>query len=201
MTPNEATPQPETPSVQPQIVAITATPSQDIALDTISAWADRQNFAFTVATYSGQYEGSLSSASHGVARIDELDPAKFTSVVFVGGPSVTALRGDADVLELVAEIYHKNGVIAALGEGPQVLISAEMSQRINLVRDRFVTGVPGIVDDLVNAGGIFEDVAAVNDESVVTGRDLRHFLDALDKAVTVSSQVALFDNGNMVAIQ
>ncbi|MBO3840105.1 MAG: DJ-1/PfpI family protein [Candidatus Brockarchaeota archaeon] len=46
----------------------------------------------------------------------------------------------------------------------QVLISA------GIVRGKRVTAYEAIKDDLINAGAIFEDVPAIRDGNIITGR-------------------------------
>ena len=51
-----------------------------------------------------------------------------------------------------------------------------------------MTGSPAIMDDLRNAGAIVEDVPAVTDRNLVTGRataDLPEFLKAVMRALAV----------------
>ena len=60
---------------------------------------------------------------------------------------------------------HKKGkLIAAICHGPSVLISA------GIMKGERVTSYEAVRDDLINAGCRFEDVPAIRDGNIITGR-------------------------------
>ena len=63
--------------------------------------------------------------------------------------------------------------IAAICHGPQLLMSA------GVLKGKHATCYPGVADDLVNAGAIFEDKPVVVDGNLVTSRrpqDIPHWM-------------------------
>ncbi|RLE99673.1 MAG: hypothetical protein DRJ57_02005 [Thermoprotei archaeon] len=117
-----------------------------------------------------------------VRRLEEVKPEEFDAVVIPGGYSPDYLRIDGRVLDFVRKMYEMGRIIAAICHGPQVLISA------GLVKGKRVTAYRAVRDDLVNAGAVFEDVPAVRDGNLITGRvpdDLPEFcqliIDALSR--------------------
>jgi len=80
------------------------------------------------------------------------------------------------VLEIVREFFLASKPVAAICHGGWIPISAGIYSGVR------VTGSPGIKDDLVNAGAIFEDAAVVVDRNSVSSRrpdDLPEFCRAL----------------------
>lgn len=98
------------------------------------------------------------------AAIDEMDEATFEGLVVPGGFMPDKLRRDAKVLDLVRAFDKSGKPIAAICHGGWIPISAGVYRGIR------VTGSPGIKDDLVNAGAIYEDKSVVVDRNHVTSR-------------------------------
>src|SRR5436190_4468300 len=96
--------------------------------------------------------------------IHEVNPAEYELLLLPGGgaPEVLRLREEAvDVARTFAEDDRR---IAALGHGPQLLISA------GVLAGRAVTCAAGIRDDVRAAGGLYRDEAAVTDGHLLTCR-------------------------------
>src|SRR5690348_2707111 len=72
------------------------------------------------------------------------------------------LRQSESALEFVREFDRAGKPIAVICHGPWVLVSA------GLVRGRRLTSWPGIKDDVMNAGGMWEDSALVRDRNWVS---------------------------------
>jgi protease I len=68
------------------------------------------------------------------------------------------------VLSLVREFNSRQKLIAAICHGGWIPISARVYQGVR------VTGSPGIKDDLVNAGAVWEDSPVVVDRYFVSSR-------------------------------
>lgn len=98
------------------------------------------------------------------AAIDDMNAADFDGLLVPGGFMPDKLRRDAKVLELVREFDAAGKLIAAICHGGWIPISA------GVYRDVRVTGSPGIKDDLVNAGAIWEDAPVVVDRHFVSSR-------------------------------
>lgn len=108
--------------------------------------------------------------------IADMDEAAFDALIVPGGFMPDKLRRDPLVLDLVRAFQKSNKPIAAICHGGWIPISADVYRGVR------VTGSPGIKDDLVNAGGIYEDKSVVVDGNHVTSRrpdDLPDFCRAL----------------------
>ena len=74
------------------------------------------------------------------------------------------LRRDSDVLRITREFSESSKLVAAICHGGWIPISAGIYRGVK------VTGSPGIRDDLVNAGALFEDKSVVVDRHFVSSR-------------------------------
>jgi protease I len=98
------------------------------------------------------------------AAIDAMNSADFQGVICPGGWMPDKLRRDKKVLSLTREFAEAGKLVAAVCHGGWIPISA------NVYRGVRVTGSPGIKDDLINAGGLFEDAPVVVDRHFVSSR-------------------------------
>jgi protease I len=108
----------------------------------------------------------------------------FDIFVVPGGYSPERLRLCADAVELIENADDNGKFIAAIGRGPQLLISAQV------VKDRMLTCFIGIVVDLKNAGAYYVDESVVRDGNIITSRgvgDLADFNDALVDALGITT--------------
>ena len=132
-------------------------------------------------TLAGPGEGVTYMGKNGYpcvsdAAISDMEVDDFHGVVCPGGFMPDDLRRDPKVLELVQGFDEEEKLIAAICHGGWIPISAKV---YNGVR---VTGSPGIKDDLVNAGAIWEDAPVVVDRYFVSSRrpsDLPAFAKAI----------------------
>jgi protease I len=74
------------------------------------------------------------------------------------------LRRDQQVLQLVRDFAATGKLVAAICHGGWIPISAGVYRGVR------VTGSPGIKDDLVNAGALWEDAPVVVDRHFVSSR-------------------------------
>lgn len=132
-------------------------------------------------TVAGEKAGELYHGKHGYpnvsdAAIDDVSSDRFDALVVPGGFMPDKLRRNPKVLQLVREFFEAGKPVAAICHGGWIPISAEIYKGVR------VTGSPGIKDDLVNAGAIFEDAAVVVDRNSISSRrpdDLPDFCRAL----------------------
>ncbi len=96
--------------------------------------------------------------------IKELKPEDYDAVVIPGGWAPDKLRVYKEVLNFVSKMNKKGKLIAAICHGPHVLISA------GVVKDRTLTAVRPLWDDLKNAGATVQDKAVVRDKNIITSR-------------------------------
>ena len=137
--------------------------------------------AGATVTVAGPEAGVTYAGKHGYpcvseARIDDMLAADFDGLVVPGGFMPDVLRRDPVVLKLVADFDEDDKLVAAICHGGWIPISAKVYDGVR------VTGSPGIKDDLVNAGAIFEDASVVVDRHFVSSRrpgDLPDFCRAI----------------------
>jgi protease I len=132
-------------------------------------------------TVAGQMQGRTYAGKHGYpctsdAAITDMEAADFHGIVLPGGWMPDKLRRDEKVLDLVREFAAQGKLVAAICHGGWIPISAGVYRGVR------VTGSPGIKDDLMNAGAIWEDAQVVVDRHFVSSRkpaDLPPFMAAI----------------------
>jgi protease I len=110
------------------------------------------------------YTGKNGYPCQSDAAISEVDAASFDGLVVPGGFMPDKLRREAKVLQIVRDFNDSQKLIAAVCHGGWIPISAGVYRGVR------VTGSPGIKDDLVNAGAIWEDKSVVVDRHFVSSR-------------------------------
>jgi protease I len=128
-----------------------------------------------------KYQGKHGYPCQADAAIADMEAADFQGVVIPGGFMPDKLRRDAKVLKLVRGFAEQGKLVAAICHGGWIPISAGVYRGIR------VTGSPGIKDDLVNAGAIWEDASVVIDRHFVSSRkpdDLPDFCRGIIKVLT-----------------
>lgn len=111
-----------------------------------------------------KYAGKHGYPCRSDAAIRDMESADFHGVVIPGGFMPDKLRRDPKVLALVREFAAAGKLVAAICHGGWIPISAGVYRGVR------VTGSPGIKDDLVNAGAIWEDAPLVVDRHFVSSR-------------------------------
>ncbi len=96
--------------------------------------------------------------------IQGIDVSGYDGLIVGGGWMPDKLRRDPEVLRITREFSEAGKLVAAICHGGWIPISAGIYSGVR------VTGSPGIKDDLVNAGAIFEDAAVVVDRHFVSSR-------------------------------
>jgi protease I len=130
---------------------------------------------------AGPQANTLYRGKHGYpcvsdAAIAEVRESDFHALVVPGGFMPDKLRRDQVVLDLVRAFNRSLKPIAAICHGGWIPISAGVYRGVR------VTGSPGIRDDLINAGALYEDAEVVVDGHHVSSRrpdDLPAFSRAL----------------------
>ncbi len=110
------------------------------------------------------------------AAIADVQAVDYQGVICAGGWMPDKLRRDPKVILLIRQFAQAGKLIAAICHGGWMPISAAV------YRDVRLTGSPGIKDDLINAGAIYEDAAVVVDRHFVSSRkpdDLPDFCKAM----------------------
>ncbi|TMI49347.1 type 1 glutamine amidotransferase [Candidatus Bathyarchaeota archaeon] len=110
------------------------------------------------------------------ASIDEVNSGNFDFLVVPGGKSPEKLRLNNEILRFVKDFDRQGKPIAAICHAGQVLAST------GIVKNRTLTCVAGIRDDMINAGAHYVDQPVVVDGNLVTSRvpsDLPEFARAM----------------------
>jgi protease I len=139
-------------------------------------------FAVEVATVGKKTAiGKFGVPIPGTVDAESLDASGYDAVVIPGGnEGPDRLRMNRDVLRFVSDMNSAGKVVAAICHGVWIPISAK------IVAGRPATCYRAIVDDLVNAGGLYRDEPVVVDGNFITSRhprDLAAFAKAVVDAV------------------
>lgn len=118
---------------------------------------------------AGQQAGFRYSGKNGYPctsdiEIRGIDTSPYNGLICAGGWMPDKLRRDPEVLRITREFAAAGKLVAAICHGGWIPISAMVYNGVK------VTGSPGIKDDLVNAGAIFEDASVVVDRHFVSSR-------------------------------
>ena len=98
------------------------------------------------------------------AAIDDVNAADFDGLLCPGGFMPDKLRRDPKVLQLIRDFNDSGKLVAAICHGGWMPISAGVYKNVR------VTGSPGIKDDLINAGAIWENASVIVDRNFVSSR-------------------------------
>lgn len=130
-------------------------------------------FAVTVAAEEPEFQGIQGvkfSANASIEDEAEVVPEYDVLVIPGGVKCMERLRLSKAALGIVATFYkqRRNGVIASICSGAQMLISAK------LVKGREISAYYAMRDDIENAGGTFVDAPAVVCDRIVTSPHYKH---------------------------
>ena len=113
-------------------------------------------------------EGSFSAKYHYTFTADitpdGIVPEDYDGLILPGGKAPESLRLIPAVLRAVRKFFDDGKPVGAVCHGPQILISS------GNLKNRRCTAAPGIRDDVIMAGGCYEDVKAAEDRRLVTSR-------------------------------
>jgi protease I len=96
--------------------------------------------------------------------VADVDPSTLDGVVIPGGFAPEGMRRHKPMIDLVRQVHDQGAMVAAICHAGWVLASA------GIARDRNVTCVSLIKDDVINAGGRYTDEAVVRDGNIITSR-------------------------------
>lgn len=122
---------------------------------------------FEVSVAAGEkkeVKGKFGAPAKADMEISDCRHYDFDAVIIPGGFAPDKLRMNKDVLEFVRNMDESGKTIAAICHAGWVVASA------GIVRGRKVTSYEAIRDDMVNAGGIWEDEEVVVDRNLITSR-------------------------------
>ncbi len=111
----------------------------------------------------------------------DCQPAEFDALVIPGGFAPDFLRRSESTLRFVRGMVEERKILAAICHGPWVLCSTPA------LRGKRATCYFAIKDDVINAGGLYEDAEVVRDGNLITSRkpdDLPAFVLTLIRALS-----------------
>ena len=103
----------------------------------------------------------------------EICPSDYAGLILPGGTAPEKLRQNAQIIDAVRFFLDNDLPTASICHGAQILIST------GRLKNRRATCYPGIRDDLINAGALYQDAPVVVDRNLVTSRrpeDLPFFM-------------------------
>ena len=133
---------------------------------------DTRLAALELKTFRGKH-GYPAAADMTVSDVKSAD---FLGLLIPGGFMPDKLRREPKVLSLTREFFEHGKLVAFICHGGWIPISAKVYKGVR------VTGSPGIKDDLINAGALWEDAAVVVDRHFISSRkpdDLPDFCRAI----------------------
>lgn len=119
--------------------------------------------------------------------IADADPAMFDAVVIPGGFAPENMRRHRAMIDFVRKTHDQGSLIAAVCHAGLVLASA------GIARDRDLTCVSLVKDDVIHAGGKYRDEAVVHDRNLITSRlpsDLHLFCKAIIEYLREAPRIA-----------
>lgn len=111
-----------------------------------------------------KYAGKHSYPLQSDASLNDVRAEEFDGLIVPGGFMPDKLRRDPQVLKLVRGFAESGKCVAAICHGGWIPISASVYKGVR------VTGSPGIKDDLINAGALWEDKEVVVDRHFISSR-------------------------------
>ena len=96
--------------------------------------------------------------------LDDINPDDYDILVLPGGAAPALVRKEPKALDIARSFFARNKPVAAICHGPQILISA------GLLKGRHATCYKSVVDELKEAGALYEDMDVVVDANLVTSR-------------------------------
>ena len=110
------------------------------------------------------FKGKFTYPQQVTHLVSELDASVFHGVIVPGGWMPDKLRRFDEVKAFVKAIHDAGKLVASICHGPWIDISA------GVVSGYRYTSTPGVMDDLINAGAIWEDAPVVVDRNHVSSR-------------------------------
>jgi protease I len=97
--------------------------------------------------------------------LDEISSDDYALLVLPGGEAPVVVREESKALEIARSFFARSKPVAAICHGPQILVSA------GLLRGRRATCYRSVVDELKEAGALYEDREVVVDANLVSSRE------------------------------
>ena len=101
--------------------------------------------------------------NHPVIKIEDAKTNNYDLLIIPGGvKAMEKVRQNLKIIDFISNFNEQKKVIGCICSGTQLLISAKV------VKGRKVSGYYSMRDDILNAGGVYEDLPAVIDDNLIT---------------------------------
>jgi protease I len=130
-----------------------------------------------------EYRSKLGYPVTADLRADEVEPRDFHGLIIPGGYAPDKMRNCEAMVEFVRALNSQGALIAQICHAGWVPISAD------ILRGKRCTSYKAIRDDMINAGGLWEDSPVVVDGNLVSSRrpeDLPDFCKAIIEVLAAS---------------
>ena len=98
-----------------------------------------------------------------ICRVDA-SKENWDAVIIPGGNAPDELRTYPEIINLVKKTFDDKGIVASICHGSLLLVSAD------IVKDKRMTSIKPIKDDIIKAGANWIDMEVVVDSNLVTSR-------------------------------
>ena len=155
-------------TVAKRVAVVIARNFEDIeATDPIRVIGEAGAEPVLIGIEKGKIEGKKGAVLEAAISFDDLDAeteASFAALVIPGGGAPENLRIHQPAVDFTRRFVESGRPVASICHGPQLLISAKV------LDGRRTTSVNKIRDDVINAGGIYEDSPLVVDGNLISSR-------------------------------
>ena len=135
----------------------------------------------------GKIEGKKGGSLDADTTFDKVKVGDFDALIIPGGGAPENLRIHDNAVQFTRDFAESGKPVAAICHGAQLLISADV------IRNKTITCVAKIRDDVKNAGANYVDEALVTDGNFITSR-VPGDIDVFNQAIAESlSRVAVGD--------
>ncbi len=147
-----------------RVLIITADNFEDLELFYPYYRLKEEGFEVHIASIKEKISGKHGYTVKVDKMFEDINPEEYDALVIPGGRAPESVRLNENAIEITKHFFESNKPVATICHGPQVLISA------GVVRGKKLTSWYGIKDDIIAAGGIWEDSPVVVDSNLVTSR-------------------------------
>ncbi len=150
------------------------------AIDPKNYLEERGANVTVIGLETGDVQGKKGGSLRADTTFDEVNVDDFDALVIPGGGAPENLRIHDNAVQFTRDFTQSGKPVAAICHGAQLLISADV------IRDRTITCVNKIRDDVQNAGANYVDEAIVVDGNLITSRvpgDIPQFNQAIAESL------------------
>lgn len=117
-----------------------------------------------------KYTGKHGYPARSDRSVDDVNAQQLDALVLPGGFAPDYMRRNVKMLQIISTMVMMARPVAAICHGPWMLCSARNSTGSPVIQGVRVTSFSAIKDDIINAGGMWEDSAVVEDRNIITSR-------------------------------